>query len=465
MLQLTAEERARAGKLLLDLLDRYERSIPERHLLPEIDRPVLTRLLTAPMPAHGIGVDELFAAINDEVLPNSTTIAHPRFLAYVLGPPNGIAPYAEAIAAALNQNCNFWQLSPAASVIERNVLRWLADVVGYPAGTGGVLTSGGSIATLSALATALDDRRPGFRRHGIQQQGEPLVVYTSTEAHRSVDKAAVILGLGLDNVRHIPVDSAFRMRTGALAAAVAADRAAGRRPFCVIATAGTVTTGAIDPLDDIADLCAAENLWLHVDGAYGALFRLSDDKHAELAGCARADSITLDPHKLLFTPLEAGCLLVRDRHTLRSAFAFESSYLTVADDPLMIDFMDCGPQLSRDFKALKIWCALRMFGVDRFRAAIQQTLDIARYLAQRISAHPTLELVAPVSLTAVCFAIDGADAEQHTAALARLARDGVGLLGPATVNGRPAIRACITNYRTSCADIDRIVAALGRLAG
>ena len=453
-------ERDRAGARLLALLDDYERGLPTSHLLPDLDRPRLTELLNTPMPDKGIGVDGLFDEIVGTVLPNSTAVAHPRFLAYVLGPPNGIAPYAEAVAATINQNCNFWQLSPAASVIERSVLAWLGDVVGFPSTAGGILTGGGSLATLTGLATALHDRAPDFRATGLQGGGAPLVVYTSEEAHRSVDKAAVVLGLGIDHVRHVPTDDRYRMRVDALAEAVAADRRAGLRPFCVVATSGTVTTGSVDPLDAIADLCEAEDLWLHVDGAYGALFLLAEEKRDLLGGCARADSITLDPHKLLFASLEAGCLLVRDAAKLRAAFAFSSSYLTVADDPLMTDYMDHGLQLSRDFKAFKVWSALRAFGVDAFRKATERCLDLARHLGERVEATPGLDLLAPVVLTAVCFRMRGVD---HTEVLATLAAEGTALLGPALVDGHDGIRVCVTNHRTTKADVDLIVDRLREL--
>jgi aromatic-L-amino-acid/L-tryptophan decarboxylase len=323
-LVLTERERARAGARLVALLERYERGLPRARLLPVLDRGRLAELLAAPMPEQGVGVDAVFDQWEGAILANSTAVAHPRFLAYVLGPPNGIAPYAEAVAAAVNQNCNFWQLSPAASVVERVVLEWLASVVGYPASARGILTGGGSLATLQALATALHDRVPGFRATGLQRPAQPLVVYTSVEAHRSVDKAAAVLGIGLDNVRHIRTDGQHRMDTAALAEAIDADRRAGLRPLCVVATCGTVATGAVDPLDAIADLCAEQGLWLHVDGAYGALFLLCEEKRELMGGCARADSITLDPHKLLFASLEAGCLLVRDGVRLRGAFAFTS---------------------------------------------------------------------------------------------------------------------------------------------
>ena len=461
-LLLTDDERDRAGARLLALLDGYERGLPKADILPAPDRDALASLLATPMPERGIGVDALFDSWEDTILPNSTAVAHPRFLAYVLGPPHGIAPYAEALAAAINQNCNFWQLSPAASVVERSVLEWLASVVGFPAAAKGILTGGGSLATLQALATALHDRVPDFHATGLQRDAAPLVVYTSVEAHRSVDKAAAILGIGLDNVRHIATDSLHRMDVSALRKAIEDDRADGLRPWCVVATCGTVSTGSVDPIDTIADLCAEEDLWLHVDGAYGALFLLSEEMRGLMGGCARADSITLDPHKLLFASLEAGCLLVRDGSKLRDAYAFDSSYLTIADDPLMTDYMDYGPQLSRNFKAFKVWSAVQAFGVSAFREANERTLALARRLGDGIAATPGLTLLAPVTLTAVCFQVDGASPEEHAKLLETLAAENVALLGPVVVAGKRGIRACITNHRTSEADIDLILDRLRR---
>jgi aromatic-L-amino-acid decarboxylase len=308
-LNLNDREIEQAGALLTEFLRRYEQSIPSRSVVPTLDRPVLEEFFSQPFPENGIGVELLFRLITEKVLPNSTTVAHPRFLAYVLPPPNGIAPFAEGIAAALNQNCNFWQLSPAANVIERKVLGWLSGLFNYPETAGGILTSGGSMASLAAIATAIVDKYPGdFRRDGLQAGRARLVLYTSEEAHRCIEKNAVILGLGLDNVRKIPVDSSFRMRVDQLEAAIRRDHEAGHQPFCVVAAGGTINTGAIDPITELADLCAREDLWLHVDGALGALFVLSDRCKDELLPCGRADSIALDPHKMLFAPLEAGCL-------------------------------------------------------------------------------------------------------------------------------------------------------------
>lgn len=315
------------------------------------------------------------------------------------------------------------------------------------------------MATLIALSTAIQDKcRFDFRKSGLQSSKSPLVVYISAEAHRCVEKDAVILGLGLDNVHKIPVDSAFRMRLDLLEAAVREDRKAGKQPFCVVATAGTINTGTIDPIDDLADFCSREDLWLHVDGAYGAMFVLSQRIKTELLPCGRADSIAIDPHKLLFAPLEAGCLIVRDRDKLRKAFSYSASYLTAEQDPLLINYMDYGPQLSRSFKAFKIWCALQAFGVDTFKEAIEHMLDIARYLEDRINqAKNSLELLAPVNLNAVCFRLRDSDDAENQHILAKLVEEGTALLGPVFLDGRFGLRACITNYRTTKEDIDLVV--------
>ncbi len=464
-LHLTAGEIERAGRLLTEFLRSYEESIPAPFVLPPLDRTVLSDILNGTFSENGIGIDPLFQEIAEKVVPNSTAIAHPRFLAYVLGPPNGIAPFADAIASALNQNCNFWQLSPAANVIEQKVIRWLSGMFEYPETAGGILTSGGSMATLTALSTAIQDKcRIDFRKTGLQSLKAPLVVYTSTEAHRCVEKGAVILGLGLDNVRKIPVDGEFRMRSDLLAAAVREDRKAVKQPFCVVATAGTVNTGAIDPIDELADLCLREDLWLHVDGAYGALFILSPRMKAGLLPCGRADSIAVDPHKLLFAPLEAGGLLVRERDKLERAFNFTASYLTAERDPLFVNYMDYGPQLSRSFKAFKIWCALEVFGVKAFRETTEQMLDAARYMEERILREKrAFELLAPVSLNAVCFRFRNLDDAENQRVLTELVEEGTALLGPVFINGRWGIRACMTNYRTTRADLDLVVQRLLQL--
>jgi aromatic-L-amino-acid decarboxylase len=461
-LNLSQDEIARAGALLTQFLQNFEAAIPARKVLPDLDRASLTDMLDTPFPQHGIGIDGLFDEIATRIMPNATAIAHPRFLAYVQGPPNGIAPVAEAIAAAINQNCNFWQLSPSASVVERKVVSWLASLFDFPASAGGILTSGGSMATLMALSAAIHDRCPqDFRTTGWRGSGAEMVMYTSIDAHRCVEKAVAILGMGTQNLRRIAADPRTGMCLVSLKKAVAQDRASGKLPICVIATSGTVSTGAIDPIDALSDFCRDENMWLHIDGAFGALFVLSDQMKDRLRCCGKADSIALDPHKLLFAPLEAGCLIVRDPEKLRRAFSFSASYIEADDDPLFTNYMDYGVQLSRSFKAFKIWCSLLTFGVKAFSDATDRALDLARYMGRQIDADDAFELLAPVNLTAVCFKLKGID---NKAILARLGEEGTALLGPIDIGGQFGLRACIANYRTQAHDIDLVLERLRALA-
>jgi aromatic-L-amino-acid decarboxylase len=450
VLTLSDTEIERASDLVLGFLQAYERSLTDRPVMPRLDRETLATLLHDPFPETGAGFEPVFREIVERIAPNSTAVAHPRFLAYVLGPPNGVAPFAEALAAALNQNCNFWQLSPAANVIEQRVLSWFAELFEYPDTAGGILTSGGSMATVSALAAALHRHFPGdYRRTGLQGLRAPLVAYASEEAHGCVEKGAVLLGLGQQGIRRIPTDSSFHMRVDLLAEAVHTDRKQGKQPFCVVATCGAVNTGAIDPIEEIAEFCSSENLWLHVDGAFGAFFVLSPRIRDRLRECRRADSIALDPHKLLFAPLEA--------------VEFDAPYLSNAHDPLLMNFMDYGPQLSRGFKALKIWCSLRTFGVSAFREAIERTLDLAQYMEARIRRDGVFELLAPVELNAVCFKLKAHGDDENRALLENLIEDGTALLGPVRIGGKLGLRACVTNHRTRRADIDAVLDRLVEL--
>jgi aromatic-L-amino-acid decarboxylase len=440
-----------AARRLGDFLAGYEQDLASRPVFPALDRRVIDDILREPLPEEGRPLAALFDELEAAIVPNSTQIAHPRFLAYVLASPASVAIFAEAAAAALNQNCNVWTISPAANAIEQRVVAWFGELFGL-AGGGGIITSGGSAANLSALAVARDQ---------TTARG-PLVLYTSDEAHGSIPKGAAILGL--DDVRRIPVDDGFRMRPELLAEAVAADRRAGRTPFCVVATAGTVTTGAIDPIPEVATFCEREGLWLHVDGAFGAFAVLSPRMRTQLSAAGLGDSLSLDPHKLLFMPLEAGCVLFRDTEAWRATFGTSHAYLGMPDDPDLIHFADYGPQLSRSFKALKVWWCLRAHGRRAYAAAIDRMLDLALYMGARVQEEPALELVAPVELTAVCLRASDLDDAANARILETLVTEGLAFLGPARVHGRLCLRACFTNLRTSRADVDAIVDELARLA-
>jgi aromatic-L-amino-acid decarboxylase len=464
-LLLAEDEIREAASMLGELLADYQSSLPDRPVSPDLDRGFLRRILDEPLPEEGRPVAELFREFAEEVVPNSTQIAHPRYLAYVLASPHGLAPFADALASALNQGCALWELSPVANAVEQKVLAWLRGLFGLPEDGAGYLTSGGSMANLTGIAAARDwHLGEAARGRGLQGGRAPLVLYASEEVHTSVDKAAALLGLGVDSVRRIPVDPRFRMRVDRLEEAIALDREAGLDPFCVVATAGTVTTGAIDPVAAIADLCRREGLWLHVDGAYGALAVLSERLASSLREAGLADSLALDPHKLLFNSLEAGCILFRDGERARHCFGFASSYLAKPEDPDLMDFKDYGPELSRSFKALKVWWALRAFGRRAYAETIEGLLDLARYMAARIETVPELELAAPVTLTAVCFRARELDDAGQARLLRSIVDSGLAHLGPARVEGRFCLRACMTNLRTSQADVDRVVDALASTA-
>ena len=460
----TPEQAAHAASLTGAFIDRYLQTVDQRPVFPIVDRDALRAIMDAPLPELGTSVDTLFAELDSVVVPNSTHTAHPRFLSYVMPSPNGLSPYAEAATAALNQNCGLWPVAPAATAIEQTVTRWFADLFGFGQAAGGLIVSGGSMANMVGLTAARDwFLGESARTDGLQGRSSPLTLYTSTEVHSSIDKAVSMLGLGTKHLRRIPCDAQFRMRLDLLEAAVAADREAGLSPCCVIATAGTVMTGAIDPIADIAAFCKREGLWLHVDGAYGALTALSDRYRESLSAVSLADSVSLDPHKFLFTSFEAGCVLVKDRATLRHAFHVAPSYLAIHEDPDFINYSDHGPQLSRGFKALKVWWSLRHFGRKAYGATIDGLFDLASYMGQLASEQPEFELLAPVVYNCVCFRLRDLSDAQNQRVLARLVEGGTAFLGPARVYGVSGFRACFMSLRTSSADVDIIMREISRL--
>jgi glutamate/tyrosine decarboxylase-like PLP-dependent enzyme len=462
----TPEQHTRALTLVGEFSQQYLATVADRPVYPPVDRAALRAIAHEPLPRSGMPLETLFAELEAVVVPNSTHSAHPRFLPYVQPSPNALSPYADHVAAVLNQNCNLWHLSPAANAVEQALLRWFADLFRLPGSAGGIVTSGGSMANLVALTAARDHALgSAARAEGLQGGGAPLVLYTSEEAHSSIDKAVSILGLGTNNLRKLPTDERFRLRLDALAAAVVADRAAGRRPFCVVASAGTVTTGAIDPLAELSGFCREQGLWLHVDGAYGALAALSERFSESMAGVGLADSVSLDPHKFLFCAFEAGCVLVRDRQHLVHAFSAQPSYLTMSEDPDFVDFANQGPQLSRAFKALKVWWSLKHFGADAFAATIERMHDLALHMGTEIERRPAFELLAPVVFNCVCFRVRGLDDAGNRRVLTSLVDGGDAFLGPALVKGRSGLRACFMNLRTERADVDFILDRLQELAG
>jgi glutamate/tyrosine decarboxylase-like PLP-dependent enzyme len=438
---------ARVTELAADFLA----ALPAQRAFPEVSGAQTAAAFAAPLPEDGLKGRAL------DVLPQVLALSRAptaRFYGYVLGSGEPVAALADLLASVLNQNVTAWRSAPAAVAIERAVLAGLAAALGCE-GLHGSLCGGGSMANLMGLAMARESRLPandGGARGGV--------VYASTEVHMSIPKALALLGLGRQNLRLIATTADLRLDCAALRRAIAADRAAGRVPLAVVASAGTVNTGAIDPLGELGALCRAERLWLHVDGAYGALAALAVPEC--FAGLAAADSMSLDAHKWLYQPLDCGVLLYRDARAARAAFSFTGEYAkSLTSDPEEgFAFFEESLELSRRFRALKLWLSLRYHGLGAFRRAIRADLEHAQQLAGEVAACPQLELLAPVSLSAVCFRYRappaGVDA-LNAALLRRVIERGRVYLSNATLDGQFALRACFVNHRTRTADVAAIV--------
>jgi aromatic-L-amino-acid/L-tryptophan decarboxylase len=463
-LPLTPEEFRALAERVVTLAAGLLGDLPTARAFPETSGAEVSAAFDAPLPEDGLGPAALDALARVVALSRPPG---PRFFGYVLGSGEPVAALADLLASVLNQNVTAWRSAPAAVTIERVVVRWLAEAVGCP-GFVGSLTGGGSSANLMALAMAREARAPA-NADGVVPGG---VLYASSEVHMSIPRAAALLGLGHAGVREIPVDGSFRMDVDALERAVGEDLAAGRRPIAVVASAGTVSTGAVDPLGPIAEVARRHGLWMHVDGAYGALAALAVPE--VFAGMERADSVSLDAHKWLYQPLDCGCLLYRDAGAARTAFSHTGDYTrSLLEDPVeRFAFFEESPELSRRFRALKPWLSLRYHGVRAYRKSIRTDLALAQRLAAAVDARTELERLAPVPLSAVCFRHLGGggrtDAELdrlNQELLLRVVRRGRVFLSNATVRGRFALRACLVNHRTTGSDVDAIVTEVLAAAG
>jgi glutamate/tyrosine decarboxylase-like PLP-dependent enzyme len=466
----STEEIKRFGYQVVDLIADHLTQLPARPVWQPYPPEQADALLGTPAPRAGQDADALLAEFASQVAPYPFGNGHPRFYAWVNSPPTVVGIFAEALAAAMNPSCAGG--NHAAVYLEREVLEWFKQMVGFPAEAMGLLVSGGSMATLTGLAVARHTRGDAMRAGGLQQDGPRLVVYRSEQGHSCVQKAVELLGLGAANLRTIPVDEQYRMQVEALETAIQADLAAGLRPMAVVASAGTVNTGAIDPLEAIAEVCRRHGLWLHVDGAYGAVAALTEDYKAALAGLALADSLALDPHKWLSIPYEAGLVLVRDAQAMRDTFSLVPEYLRIEGDAGGVQgppwFSEYGFMQTRGFLALKVWMSLKYYGLDGYTRAIEHDLHLARHLASRVEASANLELAAPQSLSIVCFRCAPAhlrgDNERLNAlnkrVLEQVQLGGKAFLAGTTLGERFVLRACIVNYRATRADIDALTEAV-----
>ncbi len=458
---------AKLAHQLLDQALTYLRTVGERPVWQPVPEDV-REALRAPLPVVGQGAEATAAEALRSILPYPTGNIHPRFFGWVHGSGTAGGLLAELLAATMNANLG--GRDHGAVYVERQVIDWCRQLFDFPGGTSGLLVSGTSMATLIGVAVARHHLAGcDVRADGVAAAPKRLVGYASREAHSSVTRAFEILGLGRHALRSIPVGADHRIDVQQVERAIAADRRLGFQPFCVIGTAGTATTGAIDDLTGLADLAAEHGLWLHVDGAFGALATLSPALKPRLAGIERADSLAFDFHKWLHVPYDAGCILVRRGEVHQAAFAFHADYLQRARRGLAGGepwFCDLGPELSRGFRALKVWFTLKEHGTRRLGQAICANCRQAEYLATRVLEQERLQLMAPVALNIVCFRVRGgdlaaADTDRLNAAIvADLQESGIAAPSTASLPKGLAIRVNLTNHRTVEADLDRLLEAV-----
>lgn len=456
------------------LVFEYLKTISERPVRAENYAGKTIASINTELSAEGVPLDQLLAECRT-IIDLSRHNGHPRFFGYVASPSTPVGAYADLIASALNANITCWRSGPAGTELERMVVRWLGSLIGYDSDAKGLLTSGGSMANMIALLIASRRKSgPNAAREGLWNSGPPMTVYASEEVHMSVAKAADILGFGRDQVRVIVCDERQRMRVDALRHGIEKDLRDGLRPFCVVGSAGTVNTGVVDPLAEIAKVAAEFDLWYHVDGAYGAPGVLDQRKRDLFNGLERADSVSLDPHKWLYVPVDAGCLLFRDAAAARAAFSTEDAdYIKTHgySDEEAFAFWDYGVELSRRFRALKVWLTLQYYGTRRIAEAVGKDISMAAYLGEVVSKADDFELLAPVELSICCFRYVP-DRSMSDTELDRLnerimemvQKGGRAYVSNATVSGKFALRACITNFRTTSADIDETIVAIREAA-
>jgi len=466
MLDPSADELREWGNSVIQFMADYLGDLRDRNVYRRMSSREIRQRLDSALPINGSDFDALLNIFRDNIIPFSRQNAHPRMFGYVQSPGTPVAAFADLLASTLNANLTVWRSAPAPVELERLTIDWVRQILGFNAEAGGLFVSGGSMANLAAIAAA---------RQAKDCSSGRLRIYASRETHFSVAKAAALLGIGRENVRHVAVDEHFRIRVDDLVAKITADLEAGYVPFCIVANAGTVNTGAVDPFEEIRKVADRFQLWMHVDGSYGAFAVLAKSARKLFAGIERADSIALDPHKWLYLPVDVGCVIYRAPEIARAAFAHEAEYTRIigeeADEAFA--FWDYGPELSRRFRALKVWMLLKGVGLDSLAEAIESNLACARHLESIVQASDDFEMAAPVELSIFCFryvpvrlrnessqAIDAFNERL----LVALQRDGSSYLSNATLGGRFALRGCVLNYRTTLRDMETLLDDLRRVA-
>lgn len=481
-IDIAPEEFRALGHALVDRVAALLESMRTRPVTPDAVPHVIRERLQAdlPLPAQGSDPAKILERATSLLIDNSLYNGHPRFWGYITSSPAPIGMLADLLASAVNPNVGGWKLSPIASEIEAQTIRWIAELIGYPTSCGGLLTSGGNVANFIGLLAARAAKvRWNVRERGLHfDSAEQHIIYASAEAHTWLQKAADIFGFGTDSIAWIPTDPAQRIDVEALRLRMERDRESGHRPLMVVGSAGTVSTGAIDPLGELAAMCRENDIWFHVDGAYGGFAAALPEAPDDLKALAEADSIAVDPHKWLYAPLEAGCALVRDPEALFNAFSYHPPYYHFEE--AAINYFDHGLQNSRGFRALKVWLALQQVGREGYVQMIRDDIKLAEALYRRVADYPELEPCSQnLSITTFRYVPTDLRVRGDSAAsaeyldqlneeiLQRIERSGEAFVSNAVINGVFTLRPCVVNFRTTLEDIlalPEIVVRLGREA-
>ncbi|MBI3796761.1 MAG: amino acid decarboxylase [Deltaproteobacteria bacterium] len=457
----TPQELRRALHEAADWVASYLETVGDYPVLARVTPGAIAATLPWSAPLQGESLETILQDIDRLILPGITHWNHPAFFAYFGISGSGPGIVGELLSAALNVNAMLWRTSPAATELEQRTLAWVAEMLGLPRAWFGEITDTASASTLYALAAAREAAGLDIREQGMAGRADlpPLAIYTSTQAHSSIDKAAIALGIGRRWTRHIETDGEFRLRPDLLQQAIETDLATGVKPIAVVATVGTTSSTSIDPVSAIADICQRYRLWLHVDAAYGGAAALVSSHREVLAGCERADSFVTNPHKWLLTPIDCSLLYTRRPDDLKRAFSLVAEYLRT-DESDVVNLMDYGLSLGRRFRALKLWMVIRAYGRDGLARLIEGHINEARWLAQQIDAEPGWERLAPVPFSTVCFRhvpARGMDLETHnTAILEAVNASGAAFLSHTKLNGAYAIRAAIGNHATTHEHVKRL---------
>jgi glutamate/tyrosine decarboxylase-like PLP-dependent enzyme len=465
------------GHAAIELVAEYFGSLPSVPILPKTTSRAIREKLDQQLPVEGQDFNSLLKVIQGVIFSSSRHNGHPRFFGYVASPGTAATAIADLLASTLNSNVTSWRSAPGPTEVERLTIQWIKQIIGYGSEAEGLFVSGGSIANLCGLAAARNAKAPiNITRIGGQALDQAMRIYMSEEGHHSISKAAGMLGIGHDNVRHVKVNQRFQIDVQALRKLIEEDLAAKHLPLCVVATPGTIQFGTCDSLKEVAEVAAQYSLWFHVDACYGGFAALAPSKRHLFDGIDRADSVALDPHKWLYLPSDCSCILYRNPAQARAAFGLEADYIRVmAEDPdEAFAFWDYGPELTRRFRALKVWMILSHVGTRALGEAIEHNCECARYLAELVDQSNDFEMMAPVELSIFCFRYipptlkssyvmaspdqrEGIDHDLNNLneqILKDVQREGNSYLSNANVAGRFALRGCVLNYRTTKQDME-----------